>query len=259
MKRLVCVVLLALAGTAAADDLGDANRFLAAKAYDKALPLYQRLAAAGNPEAQFRLGEMYWFGDGTAADLGKARGWFERAAAAGNADAAASLASLRRRETHGADITYWTATYQGEDLVSGQYACQRPVFPSVSRTKPEIAEIDRAVATWRTCHNAMVDNLNDALPPGKRIPAEVLDMMTPAEALLAQRHLDGVYGKIIASAQAEAQAFEADNGKWVRSTQDFADLERVRVEQVNAEMRRVQMAGQRMDTQIPNKPNPSQR
>jgi len=254
MKRLVCVVLLALAGSAVADDLGDANRLLAAKAYDQALPLYQRLAAAGNPEAQFRLGEMYWFGDGTAADLGKARSWFERAAAAGNGDAAASLASLRRRETHGADITYWTSTYQGEDLVSGQYACQRPVFPSVSRSKNEIADIDRAIATWRSCHNAVVDNINDALPPGKRIPAEVLDMMTPAEAAQAQRHLDGVYGKIIASAQEEAKAFDADRGRWMTSTQEYAELERVRTENVNAEMRRVQMAGQRMDTQIPKTP-----
>lgn len=258
MKRLVCVVLLAMAGGAVADELGDANRLLAAKAYDKALPLYQRLAESGNAEAQFRLGEMYWFGDGTRADLGKAASWFERAAA-GNADAAASLASLKRRETHGAEIAYWTATYQGEDMVSGKFACQRPVFPSVSRSKNEIKDVDRVVATWRTCHNGMVDNLNDALPPGKRIPAEVLDMMTPAEAAQAQRHLDGVYGKIIAGAQAEAKAFAADEAAWQKSTQEYAELERVRTEQVNLEMRRVQMQGQRMDTQIPKVPTSGQR
>ena len=55
----------------------------------------------------------------------KARQWFERSAKAGNADAAASLASLKRRETHGDEIVYWTSKYQGEDMVSGQFACER--------------------------------------------------------------------------------------------------------------------------------------
>jgi phosphoketolase len=241
MKRLLCAVLLAVAGSVvAADDLGDANRLLAAKSYDKALPIYQRLAEAGNPEAQFRLGEMYWFGDGTAADLGKARAWFAKSAAAGNADAAASLASLKRRETHGNEITYWTTSYQGEDMVSGKFDCKRPVFPEISKTHEEARAIDKAIVEWRNCYNARVDNLNDAMPPGKRIPAEVLDMMTPAEAAQAQRHLDEVYSKLIAQNRQDVALFAADEARWTKATQEFAEKEKVRLAAIKAEFERQQ-------------------
>jgi TPR repeat protein len=241
MKRLLCAVLLAVAASVAlADDLADANRLLQAKAYDKALPLYQRLADAGNPEAQFRLGEMYWFGDGTKADMAKARQWFEKSAAAGNADAAASLASLKRRETHGGEIAYWTTTYQGEDLVSGQYACQRPAFPAAPKTPEEIRTVDKAIAAWRACYNARIDHINDALPPGKRIPAETLDMMTPAEAGQAQRHLDGVYSKSIADARQEAALFAADEEKWKQAAREYAEKEKVRLTAIKAELERQQ-------------------
>ena len=209
MKRSLCIMLLFVAGFARADDLGDANRLLQAKAYDKAFPIYQRLAEAGNPEAQLRLGEMYWFGDATKPDLDKARQWFERSAKAGNADAAASLASLKRRETHGDEIVYWTTRYQGEDMVSGRYDCKRPELPAVSRTKAEIKAASAKIEAWHTCYNGFVANLNDALPPGKRIPAETLDMMTPSEGAQAQRHLDQVYSSLIGRARREAAEFNA--------------------------------------------------
>jgi len=57
MKRILCVVLLVATGFAAADELADANRRLANKFYDKAFPIYKRLAEAGNADAQLRLGE----------------------------------------------------------------------------------------------------------------------------------------------------------------------------------------------------------
>lgn len=37
--------------------------------------MYARLAEAGNTEAQFLLGEMYWYGDGAASDLTLATSW----------------------------------------------------------------------------------------------------------------------------------------------------------------------------------------
>lgn len=221
MKRFLCIALLAAAGMAHADDLNDANRYLNAKAYDKAFPIYQRLAEAGNAEAQLRLGEMYWFGDATQPDLAKARAWFERSAKAGNADAAASLASLKRRETHGDEIVYWTSKYQGEDLVSGQYDCKRPELPALSRTKSEIKATSEQIMAWHVCYNGFVANLNDALPPGKRIPPETLDMMTPAEGAQAQRHLDAVYSTLIKKAQADATAFNAQEAAWRKATETY--------------------------------------
>jgi TPR repeat protein len=226
MKRLLCIVFLAAgiagaAGAVHADELADANRLLMAKSYEKALPIYQRLAEGGNAEAQMRLGEMYWFGDGTASDLAKARHWFERSAAAGNADAAASLASLKRRETHGDEIVYWTSRYQGEDLVSGQFACKQPDLPAVSRTRADIEATSAAITAWHACYNRFVANVNDALPPGKRIPPETLDMMTPTEGAQAQRHLDAVYSALIKKAQQDALAFNAREDAWRKATETF--------------------------------------
>lgn len=230
MKRLLCILLLAIVGIARADDLGEANRLLQAKAYDKAFPIYQRLAEAGNPEAQLRLGEMYWFGDATAPDLAKARQWFERSAQAGNQDAAASLASLKRRETHGDEIVYWTTSYQGQDMVSGQFDCKRPALPAVSKTKAEIKSASEQIEAWHACYNRFVANMNDALPPGKRIPAETLDMMTPAEGAQAQRHLDAVYSSLIGKAKADAAEFNAQEAAWRKATETYVTTESQRSE-----------------------------
>jgi hypothetical protein len=238
MKRLLCIVFLAagVAGFAHADDLADANRLLMAKSYDKAFPIYQRLAEGGNAEAQMRLGEMYWFGDGTASDLAKARQWFERSAAAGNRDAAASLASLKRRETHGNEIVYWTSTYQGEDLVSGKFDCKLPELPALSKTKAEIKATSEKILAWHECYNGFAANLNDALPPGKRIPAETLDMMTPAEGAQAQHHLDGVYSRLIEKARRDAAEFSSREVAWHKATETYVNNDAQQRESLKAEL-----------------------
>lgn len=240
MKRLLCVALLAVTGFAAADDLVEANRMLAAGEYGKALPIYQRLADAGNAEAQLRLGEMYWFGDGTAPHLGKAAEWFQKSAAAGNADAAASLASLKRRETHGNEVIYWTTTYQGEDLVSGKFDCKLPALPDVSISNEEIKATRTAIKAWRDCYNGFVANVNAALPPGKAIPAETLDMMTPAEAQQAQRHLDQVYNKLISDGRRNADAFMVKETAWLDQTERYVARQNERTEQMRDEIMREQ-------------------
>lgn len=236
MKRLLCIALLATASLARADDLGEANRLLAAKSYDKAFPIYQRLAETGNAEAQMRLGEMYWFGDGTQADLAKAKTWFERSAAKGNADAVASLEALKRRETRGNEIAYWTTTYAGEDMVSGKFACKRPVFPVFSKSNEEIKTVLASVDQWRSCYNGFVANINDALPPGKRIPADVLDMMTPAEATQAQRHLDRVYGKLTTDATRDATVASNEEAAWRKATEAYVLEQNQNTKVLNHEM-----------------------
>jgi hypothetical protein len=207
MKRLPCIALLATTGAtlAASDDLTEANRLLAAQSYDKALPLYQKLAQAGSPEAQLRLG-------------------FERAAAAGNADEKTSLASLQRRETHGQDIAYWTAGYQGEALLARRAACSRAELPAFSRTKSEVKQTGQLIAAWHTCYNGFVDQVNAALPPGKRIPAEVVDMMTPAEAKQAVAHLDAVYGKLTKDAEQDAEQFTVKEQAWRKATERYVAI-----------------------------------
>lgn len=230
MKRLLCAVMLVVAGGVSADQLSDANKLLMAKAYDQALPIYTKLANAGNAEAQFRLGEMYWYGDGTAVDMAMAAAWFKKAAAAGSADAKESLAILDRRAARGAEITHWTGAYKGDDLTSGKFDCKAPVIPAMSKTNDEIKATSAAIAAWESCYNDFVANLNDAMPPGKRIPADVVEMMSPREIEQAQRHLDGVYGKVAANAQGSAGKILAQRDAWRSATEKFVADQNSRTE-----------------------------
>ena len=59
--------------------------------YVKALEIWQRGAADGDPKSQYSLGYLYQFGLGTAADLGKAKEWYEKSAAGNNPDALYAL------------------------------------------------------------------------------------------------------------------------------------------------------------------------
>ena len=92
---LVVAVLIYLATTAPlwlqraqiAESLAQAQRYLDAKDFAKALSLLQKAADAGNADAMFNLGWTYenrWAID---QDLGKAREWYQKAADAGNANA----------------------------------------------------------------------------------------------------------------------------------------------------------------------------
>ncbi|MFM9938484.1 MAG: protein kinase domain-containing protein [Hyphomicrobiaceae bacterium] len=55
--------------------------------YNRARPLFERSAAAGNPDAMNWLGWLYFHGRGVTQDYPKAREWYEKAAAAGHATA----------------------------------------------------------------------------------------------------------------------------------------------------------------------------
>ena len=225
MKRLFCMLMLGASGLAGAGELENADQFLAAKAYDKALPIYARLAEAGNTEAQFRLGEMYWYGDGTAVDLRSATGWMQKAAARGHAGAVESLEILKQREARAADIAYWTSGYKGEDLVSGRFNCTTPVIPAMSRTTTEIQQTQDAYIAWQRCYNGFVANMNDAMPAGKRVPADVARLLTPREAEQVGKHLTRVYEDTIAQAQRGAERLTTQYGAWQSTTQNQVALE----------------------------------
>lgn len=222
MKRLVfALTLLAAAGLASADDLGDAEKALRAKEYDKALPIYTKLANAGNAEAQFRLGEMYWYGDGTAVDMATSRSWLQKAAASGHGGAKETLAILQKREQRAADIAYWTTGYKGEDLMSGKYACPMPKIPAVSKTNAEIKAVSEDIAKWETCYNDFVAGVNQLEPAGKRIPADVLQLMTPREAEQALAHVDDATVHVVTRRQNEALNFTSERDAWHKATNEF--------------------------------------
>ena len=81
---LACLPLLGPIHTAGA---GEVMAGVTANWVEKA----QRDAEDGNADAQFKLGVMYYEGDGVPQDFAEARRWFEKAAAQGNAEAQYNL------------------------------------------------------------------------------------------------------------------------------------------------------------------------
>lgn len=229
MRRLLLSLLLVSGAALAADDLVEANRLLAAKEYGKAMSLFTRLANAGNSDAQLRLGEMYWFGEGATQDLDTARRWFEKAAAAGNAGGKDSLAALDRRKVRGSEIVYWTQQYDGADLRSGKFACPLPAIPAASTTNADIKATKDAIEGWRSCHQGFMANFNATVSSGKHIPAEVLDMMTPAETDRALAHVQSVYAKVKDQASADIATMADKQTAWYTATDGFVKEENKRL------------------------------
>lgn len=223
MKRLLhCLILLcAVAGMARADELAEAAKAVDAKSYDIALRMYSRLAQNGNAEAQFRLGQMVWYGEGATADPARARGLFQQAAAAGNANAVAALKVMDQRAAGAADIAYWTDSYDGADLKAVS-ACKSPMIPAVSKTNEEIVAVFKAMSEWRNCYNGFVAKINAALPVGTAIPANVQAMMNEQEYIKAQTRLNNVYADLTNQQAPKAQATLDGFDAWLSSTEKYA-------------------------------------
>jgi hypothetical protein len=84
------------------------------------------------------------------------------------------------------------------------------------------------IEAFSACYNGFVDNLAAALPAGKRIPAEVVNMMTPAEAAQAQRHLDTVYARLAADRKRSAEDFAWQAEVWRSATEQYVKTEAYR-------------------------------
>ncbi len=245
MRRFLLSLLFVSCGALAADDLAEANRLLAAKDYGKAMAMFTRLADAGNPDAQLRMGEMHWFGEGTGEDLDAARRWFEKSAAAGNVGARESLAVLDRRKTRGAEIVYWTQQYDGADLRSGKFDCPMPAIPEASRTNEEIKATKQAIDSWRSCQQGFMANFNATVSSGKHIPAEVLGMMTPSEVKRARDHVQAVYASLKAKAIADVDTIAGRQLEWHKATDAFAKEENLRLATRANEEKRMYIEQQR--------------
>ncbi len=219
MKIVRLTLLLALLASplARADDMQDAAAALEKKAYPEALRLYTKAAAAGNAQAQFQLGDLYFYGEGVAVDEKAAMAWFQKSAAQGNKDAAAALVRVEQRHARQADIGYWVSKYDGADLSQGRFACAAPAIPEVSSDNTEISKVSTDYSAWRDCHNGFIDNLAAQLPVGKQIPSDVEVLMTDDEMTRARVHLDEVYRKVsstrVSAAAATVARYEAWNGK----------------------------------------------
>lgn len=239
MKKLIVGLAVSLACAAAcADDLADANKALEAKAYPKALALYTRLAAAGNAEAQFHLGEMHWYGEGVPADLAQARALFEKASAGDSKEASAALETMRQRELRKADIQYYVSGYTGAELAYASYKCEKPEFPTVSQRKADIKRIDKDYKDWLACYTTFAQKLNAALPQGKAVPADIGNLMNEQEFTAAQAHMDQTYARLSAEGKRDADPIVAAYESWIANTEKFVAQEAARFEQLKMDAER---------------------
>ncbi len=218
-RKLVFLLLCSFAGAAMANDLDTANRLLSNKQYPQALDMFGKLAGAGNAEAQLRLGEMYWYGEGVGVDRAKGDALFAQAAAAGNQAAVAATKLSGRRAANSDLIAWWTGGYNGADLAAAQAACVAPKIPAVSKVNDEINVVNDKLKDWSSCHNAFVGKVAQT-PPLKAIPADVLELMNEQEIAKASAHLDKVTLDVLARARAHAATVLAQSEKWKLATAD---------------------------------------
>jgi hypothetical protein len=214
----MCLGLM-LAGLVHADELADANALFQGKSYPQALQSYTKLANGGNAEAQFRLGQMYWYGEAGAVDDAKADAWFRKAAAKGDKGAVAALEVMKQRVLRRADIDYWVAKYDGADLKSGKFSCVGPRIPALSKVNEEIERVAASVGAWQECYNGFVANLNANSPMTKLIPPDIAKLLNQRELDAATAHLDDVQQRISADATIGAKLELADYAAWRNATE----------------------------------------
>jgi hypothetical protein len=239
MKRFIAAMCLILSvGAATADELADAAAALNSKNYPQALALYTRLASAGNPEAALRLGEMYWYGEGAPLDRAKGDALFSQAAAAGNQAAVAATKLTAQRQQRLADIAYWTTGYDGADLTAGKFNCTAPIFPPYSATKRAVTAMSASSDAYTVCYNAFIENIESAMPPGKRIPEDVALLMSDQELNQSREHLGKVYAAVAARGKLAADQTVARREEWMAKTTDYLKTQKLREEQYLADMER---------------------
>jgi len=221
MRKYVFCLALAVCGSAMADELADANKLLDAKTYPQAMAILTRLADAGNANAQLRLGQVYWYGEGVPVDRARGDALYAKAVAAGSEDAKIALGMTAARQQHLADIEYWTTTYNGADLTSGKYHCEPPAVPARSSTNEGIKSTWDAINAWKACYNGFAQHLDDAWPAGRRIPVRIADLMTDHEIDQAKAHLTDVYTRMADDAKANADKALAAYDSWAKETAVF--------------------------------------
>ena len=93
---MLAFMLVAMAGAAVAGPLDDAAVAYQRGDYAAAMLLFKPLADRGDAVAQYRVGLMYFHGEGVSQDYGEALKWFRKAADQGNAVAQFNLGVMYR-------------------------------------------------------------------------------------------------------------------------------------------------------------------
>lgn len=94
-------------------------------------------------------------------------------------------------------------------------------IPAFSRTKAEIKAVSEDIAKWENCSNDFAAGVNQLPPALKRIPADVLQLMSPREAEQAAVHVDDTTVSVVTRRQNEAVIFTLERDAWHKATNEF--------------------------------------
>ena len=228
MKRLLLTACIACTlNGALANDLARADTLYGARDYAGAIALYTALATKGDVEARLRLGDMYGFGDGAPEDPAMARAWLAPAAAAGNKDAAAALQVLAQRAARKGEIARYADQYDGADMSLAAQGCNKPARQAAAQNAAQILKVDTEFKAFLACYNRYTDTLNQALPPGKLVPAALSGVMSNAELARASQRMDQAYARVGAEARKVALDAQHEYDAWRGLTE--AELKRLAV------------------------------
>jgi hypothetical protein len=150
--------------------------------------IWKPLAASGDADAQFNLGQAYRLGRGVPLDLGSAQMWFQRAANSGHVDAQTTLGLLlfqngdranglkwlQRAAEQGeprALLVYGTALYNGDgvtqDKLLGYAFISRAAAQGLAPAKDTLAQLDQMM-TAPDREKALA--LARSIPSGSPVP-----------------------------------------------------------------------------------------
>ncbi|NVD98500.1 hypothetical protein [Massilia sp. BJB1822] len=136
------------------------------------------------------------------------------------------------RAARQAEIDFYLSQYEGSDVGLEKFHCARPVFPELSRTKAEIEKVGQSVDAWLACYNRFVQGLNDSLPVGKGIPAELQALMTPAELAQAKQRMGRVYQVVSEEGEEALKAVLAASASWKEKTDAYVNAEAAKLSTV---------------------------
>lgn len=153
-------------GSALAQSVGDGIDAWQRGDAAAAVQIWQPLAAKGDADAAFNLGQAYRLGKGVPLDLATAQGWFERAARKGHVDAQATLGLLLFQSGNRVGAMRWlsaaadagepramlmvgTALYNGDgiaaDPVKAYAYVSRAAAQGLAPAKATLADLDQVM------------------------------------------------------------------------------------------------------------------
>jgi TPR repeat protein len=96
--RLFLIIVLSLLGLGCSElEFKEGQENFLKQDYRSAFIRLTPAARAGNPQAQYAIGYMYYTGQGTVKDRQKAKEWIEKAAKQGNKNAISALTRLQNQ------------------------------------------------------------------------------------------------------------------------------------------------------------------